>query len=115
MNSPPVRRRHVLFFGGFDPKGAAWYHGLYRRHAAQQATVNGMQIDVGPRRRDAAGIVNRRHPGPGIVSRPTSRARSTASRPSSHDTSCGRRFVAAAIAATAPTASPIATAVPVTR
>jgi len=55
MNSPPVRRRHVLFFGGFDPKGAAWYHGLYRRHAAQQAAVNGMQIDVGPRRRDAAG------------------------------------------------------------
>ena len=55
MSAPPVRRRHVLFFGGFDPKGAAWYHGLYRRHAAQQAVVNGMQIDVGPRRRDAAG------------------------------------------------------------
>ncbi len=55
MSAPPVRRRHVLFFGGFDPKGAAWYHGLYRRHAAQQSAVNGMQIDVGPRRRDAEG------------------------------------------------------------
>ena len=55
MSASPVRRRHVLFFGGFDPKGAAWYHGLYRRHAAQQAAVNGMQIEVGPRRRDAEG------------------------------------------------------------
>lgn len=55
MNGAPVRRRHVLFFGGFDPKGAAWYHGLYRRHAAQQSTVNGMMIETGPRRRDAQG------------------------------------------------------------
>ncbi len=55
MTAPRVHHRRVLFFGGFDPKGAAWYHGLYRRHAVQQAAVNGMQIDVGPRRRDPAG------------------------------------------------------------
>ena len=55
MKGAPVRRRHVLFFGGFDPKGAAWYHGLYRRHAAQQSAVNGMTIETGARRRDAEG------------------------------------------------------------
>lgn len=50
-----VHRRHVLFFGGFDPKGASWYHALYQRHAALQAAVNGMQIEVGRRQRDADG------------------------------------------------------------
>lgn len=48
-----IRRRHVLFFGGFDPKGASWYHAVYARHAALQAAVNGMSISVGPRRHDA--------------------------------------------------------------
>jgi hypothetical protein len=51
---PRVRRRHVLFFGGFDPKGASWYHALYQRHAALQAGVNGLPIEVGARRRDAS-------------------------------------------------------------
>jgi hypothetical protein len=54
-STAPVRRRHVLFFGGFDPKGASWYHGMYRRHAARQATVNGLALEVGPRARDAGG------------------------------------------------------------
>ena len=47
-----VRRRHVLFFGGFDPKGASWYHALYARHAGLQSAVNGMDIRVAPRRRE---------------------------------------------------------------
>ena len=51
----PVRRRHVLFFGGFDPKGASWYHAMYSRHAARQAAVNGLVLEVGPRKRDAEG------------------------------------------------------------
>ena len=32
--STRVRRRHVVFLGGFDPKGASWYHAMYTRHAA---------------------------------------------------------------------------------
>lgn len=47
-----VRRRHVLFFGGFDPKGASWYHALYARHAGLQSAVNGLDIRVAPRRRE---------------------------------------------------------------
>lgn len=51
----PVARRHVLFFGGFDPKGASWYHALYSRHAKEQAAVNGLELEVGLRKRDAQG------------------------------------------------------------
>jgi len=44
-----VRRRHVFFLSGFDPKGASYYHGLYRSQAALQGAVNGMRFDVAPR------------------------------------------------------------------
>jgi hypothetical protein len=55
MQEVVVRRRRVLFFGGFDPKGASWYHALYARHAGLQSAVNGLDIRVAPRRRDADG------------------------------------------------------------
>jgi hypothetical protein len=44
-----VRRRHVFFVSGFDPKGPSYYHGLYRSQAALQALVNGLRFQVGPR------------------------------------------------------------------
>lgn len=46
-----VRRRLVLYLSGFDPRGARWYHALYRDEAAKQAAVSGHEISVGPRRR----------------------------------------------------------------
>jgi hypothetical protein len=45
----PVRRRHVFFFAGFDPKGASFYHRLYRQQAVKQATVAGYSVQVGRR------------------------------------------------------------------
>lgn len=51
----PVRRRHVVFLSGFDPKGAGFYHGLFQRECARQSVVNRLAVDVGPRRRDADG------------------------------------------------------------
>lgn len=55
MNRSGVRRRHVFFITGFDPKPAAHYHALYTREAARQSKVNGMDISVGPRVRNAEG------------------------------------------------------------
>jgi hypothetical protein len=46
-----VRRRHVFYVSGFDPKGAAHYHALYRDQSRAQSLVNGMAIEVGPRKR----------------------------------------------------------------
>lgn len=57
MNSAndSVRRRHVFFLSGFDPKGASYYHALYRTEAARQAVVSGMHIEVGARQRGQQG------------------------------------------------------------
>ncbi|MCD2344481.1 hypothetical protein LRH25_29580 [Ideonella azotifigens] len=50
----PVRRRHVLYLGGFDPQGPAHYHAMYQREAAKQAAVSGYTLTVGPRLRAGA-------------------------------------------------------------
>lgn len=49
-----VRRRHVFFIAGFDPKSERWYHALVRSQARRQAAVNGMTIEVDKARRAAA-------------------------------------------------------------
>ena len=46
-----VSTRLVFYISGFDPRGVAWYHGLYRRESEKQAAVGGMVISVGSRRR----------------------------------------------------------------
>lgn len=46
-----VRRRIVLYLSGFDPRGARYYHQLYRREAEKQAAVSGFRINVGKRER----------------------------------------------------------------
>lgn len=52
---PAVHRRHVFFLSGFDPKGASYYHALYRAQAALQSAVSGYPSEVGQRRRTSAG------------------------------------------------------------
>ena len=51
----PVRRRHVFFISGFDPKGASYYHALHTAEADKQDAVTGTQSTVGQRVRDAQG------------------------------------------------------------
>ena len=60
--TPPVQssnqtvwRRHVFFISGFDPKGASHYYALYQAEALKQSAVNGMAVQVGPRRRESDG------------------------------------------------------------
>ena len=50
-----VRKRCVFYLSGFDPKGAAHYHALYRDEAKLQSAVSGQRIEVGPRKRQANG------------------------------------------------------------
>lgn len=51
----PVRKRCVFYLSGFDPKGAARYHALYRDEAAAQAQVSGIKITVGRRQKTTGG------------------------------------------------------------
>lgn len=50
-----VRRRHVFFLSGFDPKGAAHYYALFQALALEQSAVNAMSVTVGARQRNPAG------------------------------------------------------------
>jgi hypothetical protein len=50
-----VRQRCVFYVSGFDPKGAAHYHALYRQQAALQAQAGGLAIEAGPRRKLPSG------------------------------------------------------------
>lgn len=56
MDTPsPVRKRCVLYVSGFDPRGAAHYHALYKDESALQAVINGLPVDVGARGRGLDG------------------------------------------------------------
>lgn len=47
-----VRRRKVYYVSGFDPRGAGFYHRLYREEAARQSVHHGgATVDVGARSR----------------------------------------------------------------
>ena len=47
-----VSKRLVFYISGFDPRGAAYYHGLYQREGAKQAGLTGVRIETGPRHRE---------------------------------------------------------------
>ncbi|MES2474627.1 MAG: hypothetical protein V4640_02520 [Verrucomicrobiota bacterium] len=46
-----VRKRHVFYFSGFDPRGPAHYHSLYGEQAALHTPLNGLDLTIGKRRR----------------------------------------------------------------
>ncbi|PVE41816.1 hypothetical protein [Limnohabitans planktonicus] len=46
-----VRRRCVFFVSGFDPKGASFYHALYKQESAKQSLINDWYFEVGARKR----------------------------------------------------------------
>ena len=45
-----VQRRRLYYIAGFEPRGAGYYHGLYRDNAKRQAALSGASVEVGPRR-----------------------------------------------------------------
>ena len=50
-----VRRRHVFFLSGFDPKGAAHYYALFQALVVAQSSINKMSVSVSARQRNFAG------------------------------------------------------------
>lgn len=50
-----VRRRHVFFLSGFDPKGAAHYHRIYRTQSLLQGVVTGKVYEVSERKHGVNG------------------------------------------------------------
>lgn len=48
-----VKKRHVFYISGFDPRGAAYYRRLYQTESAKQSAVGGVNVKVGPRERSS--------------------------------------------------------------
>ncbi len=46
-----VRKRLVFYFSGFDPRGPAHYHTLYGEQAKLHTPLNGLDLEIGKRRR----------------------------------------------------------------
>ncbi|WP_374496652.1 hypothetical protein [Vogesella indigofera] len=55
-SSVAVTRRRVYYLSGFDPRGAAFYHRMYRDEAGKQAVLSGAEFSVGPRRRESGRV-----------------------------------------------------------
>jgi hypothetical protein len=49
--SAGVRKRLVFYFSGFDPRGPAHYHTLYGEQAKLHTPLNGLDLEIGKRRR----------------------------------------------------------------
>jgi hypothetical protein len=56
--STTVSKRNVFYVGGFDPRGARFYHGLYRKAADQYNTLTGEGVVVSRRDNDGWSILN---------------------------------------------------------
>lgn len=48
-----IKKRKLFYFSGFDPRGARFYHSLYREQSAKQSGLTDYNIEVGRRRKDA--------------------------------------------------------------
>lgn len=59
--SNSVRRRLVFYIAGFDPRGVAAYHGLFRRELARFAKVWSVATTLGAPETDPGGIAGRWH------------------------------------------------------
>lgn len=46
-----VKKRMVFYFSGFDPRGASHYHKIYTEESKAQCVLNGLDLEVGKRRR----------------------------------------------------------------
>lgn len=50
LDTGPTHRR-VYYISGFDPRGARFYHQLYKTEAVQQEAINGYRYEVGKRQK----------------------------------------------------------------
>jgi hypothetical protein len=46
-----VQRRHVFYLSGFDPRGASFYHRLFKEEAQKQTALNQIQLNIGARKK----------------------------------------------------------------
>jgi hypothetical protein len=48
-----IQQRHVFYLSGFDPRGAAFYHRIFKEEASKQSYINGIKVKVGKRKKQS--------------------------------------------------------------
>ena len=48
-----IKNREVFYLSGYDPRGARYYHGLYKKESAKQAKVDDVKIVVSSGKRSS--------------------------------------------------------------
>lgn len=51
-----VKKREVFYFSGYDPRGARYYHNLYKKESQLQNRINDMDVQTGSRFRSSEKI-----------------------------------------------------------
>ena len=46
-----INHRHVFYLSGFDPRGASFYHRVFKEEAQKQSCINGIKVDVQARKK----------------------------------------------------------------
>lgn len=46
-----IQHRHVFYLSGFDPRGASFYHRLFKEEANKQSSINHIQLKIGARKK----------------------------------------------------------------
>jgi hypothetical protein len=48
-----IHKRHVFYLSGFDPRGASFYHRIFKEEAQKQATINNIKVKIGARKKQS--------------------------------------------------------------
>ncbi|MCK5916983.1 MAG: hypothetical protein KAG34_01065 [Cocleimonas sp.] len=46
-----IQKRHVFYLSGFDPRGASFYHRVFKEEAMKQSNINKIKVDIGARKK----------------------------------------------------------------
>jgi len=46
-----IKKRHVFYLSGFDPRGASFYHRVFKEEAQKQSHINKIKVKTGARRK----------------------------------------------------------------
>ncbi len=48
-----IQKRHVFYLSGFDPRGASFYHRVFKEEAQKQSKLNKIKVNIGARKKQS--------------------------------------------------------------
>jgi hypothetical protein len=48
-----IQKRHIFYLSGFDPRGASFYHRVFKEEALKQSKLNKIKVNIGARKKQS--------------------------------------------------------------